>query len=84
MIQRCYVDNDETKICVEQNEKKIACEHDKHLNATDGTVQNAHTQKCYCIVFDASCFRLRFIIFQSECMYNKSVPYHAHTYTILT
>lgn len=67
----------------ERAEKKVvACEHDQHLNATDGTVRCSeciHTQKCYCNVCQLLPFFLS-IIFQSECIYCARL-YHTHTHT---
>lgn len=47
-------------------------------------VPNARTQKCYCSVLSVCC-RLRFIIFQSECIYCtvRALP-RIHTHTAYT
>lgn len=65
--------------------KKIACEHVKHLNATDATVRfqtrNARTQKCYCNIAAGSLSVVAVCALLSSNLNVHNVPYHAYICT---
>lgn len=86
--------NDLTIFTVEMNKretkkysrhKKIACEHVKHLNATDATVRfqtrNARTQKCYCNIAAGSLSVVAVCALLSSNLNVHNVPYHAYICT---